>query len=86
MEVLASSGLNARPECKQYSREKSKEISFRGRIRVQIKNDDGTLCNPEFPSSKFLALELFLCGYCANSLIKMEKIASQGYDQGSEGF
>lgn len=52
METLKATGINALPEYKQYSREKSKEMSFRGRVKVQIKNDDGTPCNPEFPTSK----------------------------------
>ena len=52
MEVLSTSGLKALPENKQYSRERSREFAVRGRVRVQIKNDDGTPCNPEFPSSK----------------------------------
>ncbi|XP_065207453.1 signal recognition particle 19 kDa protein [Planococcus citri] len=50
MEVLSTSGLKALPENKQYSRERSREFTVRGRVRVQIKNDDGTPCNPEFPS------------------------------------
>lgn len=37
-------------ENKQYSRERSKELLHRGRIRVQLKNDDGSPCNATFPS------------------------------------
>lgn len=53
MEALSSSGLNVLPENKQYSRERSKEFSVRGRVKVQIKNEDGSLCNPLFPSRTF---------------------------------
>lgn len=52
MEALSSSGLKACPENKQYSRERSKEFAVRGRIKVQIKNDDGTFCNPSFTTSE----------------------------------
>ncbi|KAJ8895140.1 hypothetical protein PR048_000465 [Dryococelus australis] len=37
-------------ENKLYCRERSKEMLYRGRIRVQLKNDDGTLVNPDFPT------------------------------------
>lgn len=52
LEVVKASGFNAEVENKQYSRECSKEWSFRGRIRVQLKNDDGTPVNQTFPSSE----------------------------------
>lgn len=58
METLKATGVNALPEYKQYSRERSKEMSFRGRVKVQIKNDDGTPCNPEFPTSKSNGLKV----------------------------
>lgn len=40
-------------ENKLYSREKSKELLYRGRIRVQLKSDDGKPLNPDFPSRKW---------------------------------
>ncbi|KDR24092.1 hypothetical protein L798_03747, partial [Zootermopsis nevadensis] len=43
-----------------YSREKSKELLYRGRIRVQLKSDDGTLLNPDFPSRKLFLFFLYL--------------------------
>lgn len=52
LEVVKASGFNAEAEIKQYSRECSKEWLFRGRIRVQLKNDDGTPANQSFPTSK----------------------------------
>lgn len=54
-DVLVSVGLKVGVENKIYSRERSKEMLYRGRIRVQLRNDDGTPCSTEFPSS-----ELFL--------------------------
>jgi len=53
LEVVKASGFNAEVENKQYPRECSKEWHFRGRIRVQLKNDDGTPFNQMFPSSEF---------------------------------
>ncbi|XP_037934139.1 signal recognition particle 19 kDa protein-like [Teleopsis dalmanni] len=49
-DVLSVTNLRVGVENKQYSREKSREVQFRGRIRVQMRNDDGSLCNPEFES------------------------------------
>ncbi|CAH1710468.1 signal recognition particle 19 kDa protein [Aphis gossypii] len=54
LEVVKASGFNAEAENKQYSRECSKEWHFRGRIRVQLKNDDGTPFNQMFPSRESL--------------------------------
>lgn len=51
LEVVKASGFNADVENKQYSRECSKEWAFCGRIRVQLKNDDGTPVNQTYPSS-----------------------------------
>ena len=55
-EVLANAGLLIGIENKAYSRERSHEPQFRGRIRIQFRNDDGTLIKPEFPSRKCLKL------------------------------
>lgn len=34
------------------------ELLYRGRIRVQLKNDDGTLFNPEFPTRESILFYL----------------------------
>ncbi|KAL1491975.1 hypothetical protein ABEB36_012485 [Hypothenemus hampei] len=57
-DVLVAAGLNVGVENKQYSRERSKELLYRGRIRVQLKNDDGSLCNSSFPTRDSLLLHL----------------------------
>ncbi|CAG9862447.1 unnamed protein product [Phyllotreta striolata] len=57
-DVLVAAGLKVGVENKLYSRERSKELLYRGRIRVQLKNDDGTLCNPSFPTRDSLMLHL----------------------------
>ncbi|XP_050312268.1 signal recognition particle 19 kDa protein [Anthonomus grandis grandis] len=49
-DVLVAAGLTVGVENKLYSRERSKELLYRGRIRVQLKNDDGAPCNPLFPT------------------------------------
>jgi signal recognition particle subunit SRP19 len=51
-DVLSAAGMKIGVENKLYSREKSKEPLYCGRIRVQLKADDGTPLNPEFPSRK----------------------------------
>uniref|UniRef100_A0A0K8TTI0 Putative signal recognition particle 19 kDa protein n=1 Tax=Tabanus bromius TaxID=304241 RepID=A0A0K8TTI0_TABBR len=57
-DVLSVTNLHIAIENKQYPREKSKELLYRGRIRVQIKNDDGTPVNPEFPTRESVFLHL----------------------------
>merc|ERR1711992_226847 len=41
-DVLMTAGYQPIVENKQYPRERSREFEFRGRIRVQLRNDDGT--------------------------------------------
>lgn len=60
LEVVKAVGFEAEVENKHYSRECSKEWHFRGRIRVQLKNDDGTPTNPSFPSSEPESIEQYL--------------------------
>lgn len=56
-DVLSAAGMKVGVENKMYSRERSKELLYIGRIRVQLRNDDGTPLNPDFPSSKFILCE-----------------------------
>ena len=49
-DVLASAGLQVGVENKLYPRENSKELLYRGRIRVQLRQDSGRPVRPEFPS------------------------------------
>ncbi|XP_061397756.1 signal recognition particle 19 kDa protein [Musca vetustissima] len=57
-DVLAASQIRVAVENKQYCREKSRELQYRGRIRVQLRNDDGTFCNPEFTSREAFMLHV----------------------------
>ena len=49
-DVLKNAGFKPIIENKQYPRERSRELAFRGRIRVQLKNDDDTPHIENFPS------------------------------------
>ncbi|KAK0087394.1 hypothetical protein PV325_001156 [Microctonus aethiopoides] len=49
-DVLIAAGLKVGVENKLHPRERSKELLYRGRIRVQLKNDDGTPLSPNFPT------------------------------------
>lgn len=51
-DVLTAANFKVGVEPKFYSREPSKEEEMRGRVRVQLKNEDGSPVNPAFPSSK----------------------------------
>ncbi|XP_055609454.1 signal recognition particle 19 kDa protein [Uranotaenia lowii] len=57
-DVLQVLNLNVIVENKQYSREKSKELAFRGRIRVQLKQNDGKPVLPEYPTRDSILLYL----------------------------
>ncbi|XP_018318485.1 signal recognition particle 19 kDa protein [Agrilus planipennis] len=57
-DVLVAAGLKVGVENKLYSRERSKEPLFRGRIRVQLKTDDGTPYNNNFPSRESLLFHI----------------------------
>ncbi|CAO1364301.1 unnamed protein product [Diamesa serratosioi] len=47
-DVLALTNLNMLVENKIYPRERSKEFFQRGRIRLQLKNEFGSVINPDF--------------------------------------
>uniref|UniRef100_A0A1B6GPZ7 Signal recognition particle 19 kDa protein n=1 Tax=Cuerna arida TaxID=1464854 RepID=A0A1B6GPZ7_9HEMI len=57
-DVLVAAGLKIGVEHKMYSRETSKEIHLRGRIRVQLKSEDGYLTNEKFPTRQSVMLHL----------------------------
>ncbi|GAB4819010.1 hypothetical protein N2152v2_006056 [Parachlorella kessleri] len=50
LDCLKHFKLPAEPENKAYSR----DFLVRGRVRVQLKSEDGTLINPEFPNRRLL--------------------------------
>lgn len=51
-DVLTAAGLNVKVENKMYSREWNRDVQFKGRVRVQIKKEDGSLCQDKFTSKK----------------------------------
>lgn len=57
-DVLGVTGLPFLVENKLYPRERSKELQCRGRIRVQIKNDDGKPMKEEFGTRDSVLLYL----------------------------
>ncbi|KAI4489705.1 PREDICTED: signal recognition particle 19 kDa protein [Polistes canadensis] len=58
LDVLVATGFNARLENKLHPRERSKEMSYYGRVRVQLKQDDGTPVRSDFPTRDSLLLHL----------------------------
>lgn len=66
-DVLVAAGLKVGVENKIYSREKSKEMLYRGRIRVQLKNENGLILNKEFPTRKYLLQTSPNCGFTVNT-------------------
>ena len=57
-DVLMAAGYQPIVENKQYPRERSREVEFRGRIRVQLRNDDGTPHLPQFPTRESIMVHL----------------------------
>uniref|UniRef100_A0A4W3JFY2 Signal recognition particle 19 kDa protein n=1 Tax=Callorhinchus milii TaxID=7868 RepID=A0A4W3JFY2_CALMI len=55
-DVCTAAGLNVVVENKLYPREWNRDVQFRGRIRIQLKNEDGTLCFEQFPTRKAVML------------------------------
>ena len=56
-DVCAAVGLNVFLEKnKMYSREWNRDLQYRGRVRVQLKQEDGSLCLVQFPSCKSVML------------------------------
>ncbi|XP_059274361.1 signal recognition particle 19 kDa protein isoform X2 [Mustela nigripes] len=50
-DVCSAVGLNVFLEKnKMYSREWNRDVQYRGRVRVQLKHEDGSLCLVQFPS------------------------------------
>lgn len=43
-----------------HPRDQVREPNFQGRIRVQLKNDDGTFCDEKFQTRKFIDI-LLVC-------------------------
>uniref|UniRef100_A0A8C4M6X8 Signal recognition particle 19 kDa protein n=1 Tax=Equus asinus TaxID=9793 RepID=A0A8C4M6X8_EQUAS len=56
-DVCSAVGLNVFLERnKMYSREWNRDAQYRGRVRVQLKQEDGSLCLVQFPSRKSVML------------------------------
>ncbi|XP_029986196.1 signal recognition particle 19 kDa protein isoform X1 [Sphaeramia orbicularis] len=49
-DVLTAAGMNVYVENKMHPREWNRDVQFRGRVRVQIKEADGTPCQDKFTS------------------------------------
>ncbi|XP_028313788.1 signal recognition particle 19 kDa protein isoform X2 [Gouania willdenowi] len=55
-DVLTAAGMNVYVENKIHPREWNRDVTFRGRVRVQLKNTDGALCQDKFTSRKDVML------------------------------
>uniref|UniRef100_A0A0E9S6I6 Signal recognition particle 19 kDa protein n=1 Tax=Anguilla anguilla TaxID=7936 RepID=A0A0E9S6I6_ANGAN len=55
-DVLSAAGLSVLVENKMYPREWNRDAQFRGRVRVQLKEEDGNLCQEKFSSRKDVML------------------------------
>ncbi|XP_060943107.1 signal recognition particle 19 kDa protein [Limanda limanda] len=51
-DVLTAAGMNVYMENKMHPREWNRDVQFRGRVRVQLKQEDGCLCQDKFSSRK----------------------------------
>ncbi|XP_066567706.1 signal recognition particle 19 kDa protein [Amia ocellicauda] len=84
-DVLTAAGANVLVENKMYSREWNRDVLFRGRVRVQLKKEDGTPCLEKFSSRKDLMF------YAAEMIPKLKTrtqkagTGDQGAQQGEGG-
>ncbi|KFZ65248.1 Signal recognition particle 19 kDa protein, partial [Podiceps cristatus] len=51
---------------KMYPREWNRDMQYRGRVRIQLKQDDGNPCLPQFPTRKSVML------YAAETIPKLK--------------
>uniref|UniRef100_A0A8B9UBB5 Signal recognition particle 19 kDa protein n=1 Tax=Anas zonorhyncha TaxID=75864 RepID=A0A8B9UBB5_9AVES len=51
---------------KMYPREWNRDVQYRGRVRIQLKQDDGNPCLPQFPTRKSVML------YAAETIPKLK--------------
>uniref|UniRef100_A0A3B4UGC8 Signal recognition particle 19 kDa protein n=1 Tax=Seriola dumerili TaxID=41447 RepID=A0A3B4UGC8_SERDU len=51
-DVLTAAGMNVYMENKMHPREWNRDVQFRGRVRVQLKQEDGSFCQEKFGSRK----------------------------------
>uniref|UniRef100_A0A3B4ZKJ2 Signal recognition particle 19 kDa protein n=1 Tax=Stegastes partitus TaxID=144197 RepID=A0A3B4ZKJ2_9TELE len=51
-DVLTAAGMNVYVENKMHPREWNRDVQFRGRVRVQMKQADGSFCQEKFASRK----------------------------------
>ncbi|XP_072537980.1 signal recognition particle 19 kDa protein [Salminus brasiliensis] len=51
-DVLTAAGMNVYVENKMYPREWNRDVQFKGRVRVQLKQQDDSLCQEKFTSRK----------------------------------
>lgn len=79
-DVLTAAGLNVLVENKMYPREWNRDVQFRGRVRVQLKLEDGNLCQDKFSSKKDVMF------YVAEMIPKLKSRTqkSGGADSGSQ--
>uniref|UniRef100_A0A8B9EG18 Signal recognition particle 19 kDa protein n=1 Tax=Anser cygnoides TaxID=8845 RepID=A0A8B9EG18_ANSCY len=66
-DVCAAVGFNVLLEKnKMYPREWNRDVQYRGRVRIQLKQDDGNPCLPQFPTRKSVML------YAAETIPKLK--------------
>uniref|UniRef100_A0A1B6D4C1 Signal recognition particle 19 kDa protein n=1 Tax=Clastoptera arizonana TaxID=38151 RepID=A0A1B6D4C1_9HEMI len=78
-DILLSAGMKVGVENKLYSRERSKEMLYRGRIRVQMRNDDGTPLNPDLHTREAIMLHL------GQMIPKLKTRSGKQSDQSNQG-
>ncbi|KAJ9598590.1 hypothetical protein L9F63_010719 [Diploptera punctata] len=84
-DVLVNAGMRVGVENKLYSRERSKEILYRGLIRVQLKSDEGTPLNSDFPTRDSVMLYLGHMIPKLKSRAGKQSTSDQGQSQSSSG-
>jgi len=72
LDILKNAGLNVKLEKKMYPREWIRDWNFQGRVRIQLRNEDGSLSQAQFPSRTAVML------YAAEMIPKLKSRQSTG--------
>ncbi|BFF98105.1 signal recognition particle 19 kDa protein [Drosophila madeirensis] len=78
-DVLSVTNMHFLVETLKYPREISREIQFRGRIRVQLRNADGTLCSKDFPSRE--SIMQYIAGKIPQLKTRQNKPGGESFHQ-----
>ncbi|VDO42928.1 unnamed protein product [Onchocerca flexuosa] len=81
-DILSNAGMKVKLEKqKMHPLDQNRDTNAQGRVRVQLRNDDGSLCNQKFPTR--MSLMLYACEMVPK--LKTRQVGSGAASQASTG-